>query len=90
MRACWDDLGIIYYVCPQVRVDAWASSGCVVSPQYDSVIGKVMARGPTRADALAALAKALDGTRLSGIASNLEVWQMCPCMHWCVAVSVIV
>jgi 3-methylcrotonyl-CoA carboxylase alpha subunit len=42
-----------------IRVDAGVASGDVVPPDYDPMIAKVIAHGPTRNDALARLAAAL-------------------------------
>ena len=47
-------------------------SGSAVPPFYDSLMAKIIAHGPTRADALARLRQALDETRIVGVASNVE------------------
>ena len=58
---------------PGVRVDTHASAGYRVPPYYDSLIGKLVVHGATRADALARLAVALDEMRVEGIATNLPL-----------------
>jgi acetyl-CoA carboxylase biotin carboxylase subunit len=58
---------------PGVRVDTHASAGYRVPPYYDSLIGKLVVHGETRADALARLAVALDEMRVEGILSNLPL-----------------
>jgi urea carboxylase len=57
---------------PGTRVDTWVERGAEVSPFYDPLIAKVIVKGKDRTEALAALSKALAGTRLDGIETNLE------------------
>jgi acetyl-CoA carboxylase biotin carboxylase subunit len=54
-----------------VRVDTHITSGAKVPPFYDSLMAKIIARGPDRARALAALRQALDETHIEGVATNL-------------------
>jgi urea carboxylase len=54
-----------------VRVETWIDRGTEVTPFYDPLLAKVIARGPTRAEALARLRGALDACRIDGIATNL-------------------
>jgi 3-methylcrotonyl-CoA carboxylase alpha subunit len=49
-----------------IRVDAGVTSGDVVPPDYDPMIAKVIAHGPTRNDALARLAAALRDVVVAG------------------------
>ena len=58
--------------CPGVRVDTWIESGTEVTPFYDSLLGKLMAHGSSREDAVKRMVAALQGTVLGGIPSNLE------------------
>jgi acetyl-CoA carboxylase biotin carboxylase subunit len=58
---------------PGVRVDTHASAGYRVPPYYDSLIGKLVVHGASRADALARLKVALDEMRVEGIATNLSL-----------------
>ncbi|WP_181706139.1 biotin carboxylase N-terminal domain-containing protein [Chthonobacter rhizosphaerae] len=53
-----------------VRVDTGVAAGDAVSHHYDPMIAKLIAHGPTRADALAALARALDRTVVAGLPTN--------------------
>jgi geranyl-CoA carboxylase alpha subunit len=53
-----------------VRTDHALESGTEVSPYYDSMIAKVIARGTTRDEARERLARALDETVVLGIATN--------------------
>jgi geranyl-CoA carboxylase alpha subunit len=52
------------------RCDHALASGMTVSPHYDSMLGKLIAKGATRAEALDRLALALDRTALLGVPSN--------------------
>src|SRR5262249_24884039 len=53
-----------------VRVDHALASGAEVSPHYDSMIAKLIARGTTRDEARLRLAQALDNTVVLGITTN--------------------
>jgi acetyl-CoA carboxylase, biotin carboxylase subunit len=55
-----------------IRVDTHIQPGSRVPPFYDSLMAKIVAHGPDRASALAALRRAIATTRLSGVASNLS------------------
>ena len=60
-------------VADHVRVDTGIGPGSTISPFYDSLVAKVIAHGPDRSTAIERLAEALDGTRLDGVASNLDL-----------------
>ncbi len=53
-----------------VRVESWVASGTEITPYYDPMLAKIIARGPTRADAIAALRSALAATRIDGVETN--------------------
>ena len=55
---------------PGIRVDAWAEAGLEVSPHYDSLLGKVIAWGETRTQALERLTVALRETYLAPVATT--------------------
>jgi geranyl-CoA carboxylase alpha subunit len=55
-----------------VRVDHALDSGTVISPYYDSMIAKLIAHAPTRDEARARLATALDETVALGIPTNKD------------------
>ncbi|CAN8063725.1 unnamed protein product [Agarophyton chilense] len=57
----------------RIRVDSWAERGSIVSPYYDPLLGKIISWGKTRALAIIALKKALEVTRVAGVASNVEL-----------------
>ncbi|MCP1243318.1 5-oxoprolinase/urea amidolyase family protein [Acetobacter lambici] len=57
---------------PDVRVDGWIETGTEVTPYYDPMLAKVIARGATREEAFANLHTALTTTRISGLESNLD------------------
>jgi 3-methylcrotonyl-CoA carboxylase alpha subunit len=54
-----------------VRIDTGFASGDSVTPYYDPMIAKVIVHGATRAEALAALLKELDGAVIIGPKTNL-------------------
>lgn len=55
-----------------VRVDAGFETGDLVPPDYDSLLAKIIGRGPTRAEAVARLREALGETRIAGVPTNVE------------------
>ena len=54
-----------------VRVDSWIETGTRVGTAYDPLLAKVVTTGATREAALDALHRALTGTRVDGIETNL-------------------
>jgi acetyl/propionyl-CoA carboxylase alpha subunit len=62
-----------------IRVDAGVAQGDEVGTGYDPMIAKLIAAGPTRAEALDRLAAALDETEVRGVTTNL------PFLRWLVA-----
>ncbi len=55
-----------------IRVDSALRPGLVVSPDYDPMLAKVVARGATRAEALGRLDAALAATTVLGVRTNIE------------------
>jgi geranyl-CoA carboxylase alpha subunit len=55
---------------PHVRCDHALADGCVVPAFYDSMLAKLVAHAPTRAEALARLAVSLDATVCLGLPTN--------------------
>lgn len=51
-----------------MRVDTWVETGTEVSPHYDSLLAKLMVWAPTRDEAVAKMAEALEATAL-------QVWR---------------
>lgn len=51
-----------------MRVDTWVETGTEVSPHYDSLLAKLMVWAPTREEAVAKMAEALEATAL-------QVWR---------------
>ena len=47
-----------------VRVDTWVDTGTNVTPYYDSLLAKLMVYAPTRKEAIAKLASALNSTKV--------------------------
>ena len=66
-----------------VRVDGGVEEGDEVGTSYDPMIAKLIAHGPTRAEALARLADALAETEVGGVTTNL------PFLRWLVAHPVV-
>jgi acetyl-CoA/propionyl-CoA carboxylase biotin carboxyl carrier protein len=60
---------------PWIRCDTGLRGGEVIGPQFDSLLAKVIAWGPSRHDALARLSRALDETTISGIATTVPYLQ---------------
>jgi acetyl-CoA carboxylase, biotin carboxylase subunit len=55
-----------------IRVDTHIERGARVPPFYDSLLGKVIASGADRAQALERLAAAIGATSIHGVATNLQ------------------
>jgi acetyl-CoA carboxylase biotin carboxylase subunit len=60
---------------PGIRVDSHAYAGYFVPPNYDSLIGKIIAYGDTRDQAIARLSIALSETAVEGIKTNIPLHQ---------------
>ena len=57
---------------PGVRVDAGVRDGSEVSVHYDPLLAKIIAAGPTRAEAIGSLASALQTSRIHGLTTNRD------------------
>ena len=57
---------------PGIRVDAWAESGLTVTPLYDSLLGKVLAWGQDREEAISRLELALHETVIHGVHTTAQ------------------
>ncbi len=55
-----------------VRVDTGVRAGAVISPDYDSLIAKVIAHGPTRQVAARRLQRALSGGVVAGVSTDVD------------------
>ncbi|HXF65565.1 MAG TPA: acetyl-CoA carboxylase biotin carboxylase subunit [Burkholderiales bacterium] len=60
---------------PGIRVDSHAYNGYFVPPHYDSLVGKIIAYGDTREQAIARLSIALSETVIEGIKTNIPLHQ---------------
>jgi acetyl-CoA carboxylase biotin carboxylase subunit len=58
---------------PGVRVDSVAHSACTVSPHYDSMIGKVIAHGRNRSEAIARMRRTLEMIIIEGIRTSVAL-----------------
>ncbi len=55
-----------------VRVETWVTPGTEVTTHYDPLLAKIVVTGADRPSAVAALQRALSGTRVAGLETNLE------------------
>jgi acetyl-CoA carboxylase biotin carboxylase subunit len=60
---------------PGIRVDTHAYNGYFVPPYYDSLLGKIIAHGDTREQAIARLNIALSESGIEGIKTNIPLHQ---------------
>lgn len=60
---------------PGIRVDSHVYSGYVIPPFYDSMIGKIIARGRNRDEALNRMARALAEFKMEGPSTTVPVAQ---------------
>lgn len=60
---------------PGIRVDSHLYSGYVVPPNYDSLIGKIIAWGATRDEAIARMRRALAETVIGGLDTTVPFYQ---------------
>jgi acetyl-CoA carboxylase biotin carboxylase subunit len=58
---------------PGVRIDTHAYAGYTVPPHYDSMIGKLIAYGDTRQQAIARMRIALSEMMIAGISTNVAL-----------------
>ena len=58
---------------PGIRFDSHLYSSYTVPPHYDSMIGKLISYGKTRAEALARMRSALDEIIIDGIKTNIDL-----------------
>lgn len=66
------ELTDVYWPHHLARIDTWVETGSEVSSHYDPMIAKLIVHAPTREQAISQLQQALNETRLSGIATNLD------------------
>ena len=55
-----------------IRAETWVMSGSEVSAFYDPMLAKLITKGETREEAIAAMQTALDASRVDGIETNLR------------------
>src|SRR5262249_42235821 len=56
-----------------VRFDSHVHAGYVVSPHYDSMVGKLIVHQPTRREAIGTMQRALDELRIEGIQTTVDL-----------------
>ena len=62
---------------PGLRIDAAYAQGNEVTPHYDPMIAKIIAHGPTRAEAIATARAALAVTEIEGVRTNRDFLIAC-------------
>ncbi|MCO5356130.1 acetyl/propionyl/methylcrotonyl-CoA carboxylase subunit alpha [Acidovorax kalamii] len=60
-----------------LRFDHALEEGTEVTPHYDALLGKLVVHAPTRAEAIAALVRALHNTRVLGLPTNRAFLAAC-------------
>ena len=60
---------------PGIRIDSHIYSGYEVPPYYDSMLGKIIARGKTREEAIIRMARALSEFKIEGPSTTVPVAQ---------------
>jgi acetyl-CoA carboxylase, biotin carboxylase subunit len=58
---------------PGIRFDSHLYNGYIVPPHYDSMVGKLISYGTTRAEAIAKMRHALDEIIIEGIKTNIDL-----------------
>jgi acetyl-CoA carboxylase, biotin carboxylase subunit len=56
-----------------LRVDTHCADGTVIPPHYDSLMAKLIGRGPDRASAVGVLSAALAGLEVEGVETNRDL-----------------
>ena len=56
-----------------VRFDSHTHAGYTVSPNYDSMIGKLLVHQPTRAEAIACMCRCLNEMKVEGIKTSIPM-----------------
>ncbi len=56
---------------PGIRVDSFLYEGCKVSPYYDSLVAKIIAKGSNRQEAIVRMRRALEEMSIKGIKTNI-------------------
>ncbi|MEN2994305.1 MAG: acetyl-CoA carboxylase biotin carboxylase subunit [Thermodesulfovibrio sp.] len=59
---------------PGIRIDSYLYQGCRVSPYYDSLVGKIIAKGANRQEAINRMKRALQETLIKGIQTNIPLF----------------
>jgi geranyl-CoA carboxylase alpha subunit len=62
---------------PGLRFDHALATGSEVTPHFDAMLGKLIAHAPTRTEAIAQLAHALDHTQVLGLPTNRAFLAAC-------------
>ena len=60
---------------PDIRLDTHCYAGYVVTPHYDSLLAKLIAKGPTRGEAIKGMEQALTEFKISGIETSIPFYR---------------
>lgn len=60
---------------PGIRIDFGVNKGSVISPKFDSMMGKIIVTARTRQEAIARVLRALDEFQVTGIATPCELYR---------------
>jgi acetyl-CoA carboxylase biotin carboxylase subunit len=66
---------------PGVRIDSGLYEGFEITPYYDSLIGKLICSGETRAEAILRMRRALEEYRIIGVKTNIPFHQAMMASH---------
>ena len=58
---------------PHIRLDSHMSAGATIPPFYDSMIGKLIVHGNSRAEAIDMMSDALDRFVIEGVPTTIEL-----------------
>ncbi|VWX54159.1 acetyl/propionyl/methylcrotonyl-CoA carboxylase subunit alpha [Novosphingobium sp. 9U] len=58
---------------PGIRLDSHMSAGAMIPPFYDSMVGKLIAHGKDRSEAISRLVDAIDNFAVEGVATTLDL-----------------
>jgi acetyl-CoA carboxylase biotin carboxylase subunit len=58
---------------PGIRLDSHMSAGAMIPPFYDSMVGKLIAHGKDRSEAISRLVDAIDDFKMEGVATTLDL-----------------
>ena len=55
-----------------IRIDTAIYEGCIIPPNYDSMIAKIITHGDSRNEAISKMKRALEETVIEGVDTNID------------------